>query len=221
MDEGEMAASELVEAGEHPRELLDQADHDLDLGALLVQPPIRGAVAGATGVWRDHRRTALGHPGEDAPIPEHGAGRKAAEQDQGLWRTARLAGGQGQELPRCRRMCTARSRHRPMTARAPDLLPPFCPAAEVWGLVEGGVMVQLRGRLGGVPGRRAERRRRQPVEPDPGRAGVGRWGVPVSDITVPALGPPARRMMYARSTAPRAGRFRSHALCADRSRALW
>ena len=100
MDDGEMVAGGLVEAGELPPELLDQADHDLDPGALLVRGPVGGAAAEATGVRRDHRHGApLDHKGEDgvaviAPITGHGAGREPFEQRYGLWRIARLAGGQ-------------------------------------------------------------------------------------------------------------------------------
>ena len=102
MHETEIAAGELVEAGENAPVVLDHADHDLDPAALAVERPVGGAAAGTGRMGRDHRQHGvLDQPGEDrvaviGAIGEHGGGRQALEQGDGLRRIARLAGGQGE-----------------------------------------------------------------------------------------------------------------------------
>lgn len=102
MHESEIAAGELVEAGEDAAVVLDHADHDLDSAALPIERPVGGAAAGTGRMGRDHRhRGVVDHPGENGvavvgSIGEHGGGRQAIEQGDGLRRIARLAGGQGE-----------------------------------------------------------------------------------------------------------------------------
>ena len=102
MDEGEMAACQLLEAGEDPPVVLDEAEQELDLVALLVELPVGRTLLEAGGFRRDHRQGASGRDGPQdgvrvvGLVGEHRLGRQAVEQGQGLRRVALLPGGQAE-----------------------------------------------------------------------------------------------------------------------------
>ena len=102
MDEGEMAACQLLEAGEDPPVVLDEAEQELDLVALLVELPVGRTLLEAGGFRRDHRQGASGRDGPQdgvrvvGLVGEHRLGRQAVEQEQGLRRVALLPGGQAE-----------------------------------------------------------------------------------------------------------------------------
>ena len=53
MNEGEIAARQLLEAGEDPAVVLHEAKQDLDLVALLVEVPVGRAFVDAGGFGRE------------------------------------------------------------------------------------------------------------------------------------------------------------------------
>jgi len=103
MNEGEIAAGELVEAAEDAAEVFEFAEEALDPGALLAEVPVGRARGGADRMrWDDRHGTLRGDPGPDGiavvgAIAEHrldGDHRDRAEQGQGCGCVARLARGQ-------------------------------------------------------------------------------------------------------------------------------
>ena len=102
MDEGEIAARQLLEAGEDAAVVLHEAEQDLDLVALLVELPVGRALVDARGFRRDHRHgSSSSHGLQDGVgvvglVGDHRRGREAVEQRQGLRGVALLPGGQAE-----------------------------------------------------------------------------------------------------------------------------
>ena len=103
MNEGEIAAGELVEAAEDAAEVFELAEEAFDSGAFLVEVPVGRARVGADWMrWDDRFGTLRNDPGEDGvavvgAIGEHrldGEHLHRAEQGKGDGRVTRLARGQ-------------------------------------------------------------------------------------------------------------------------------
>jgi len=103
MNEGEIAAGELVEAAEDATEVFELAEQAFDSGAFLVEVPVGRARVGADRMrWDDRHGTLRGDPSEDGvtvvgAIGEHrldGDHGDRAEQGQGDRCVAPLARGQ-------------------------------------------------------------------------------------------------------------------------------
>ena len=102
MDEGEIAACQLLEAGEDAPIVLHEAEQDLDLVALLVEVPVGRAVVDAGGFGRDHRQGATGRDtrqdrvGVVGLVGDHRRRGDGVEQGSGLRGVALLPGGQAE-----------------------------------------------------------------------------------------------------------------------------
>ena len=141
MDEGEIAARQLLEAGEDPAVVLHEAEQDLDLVALLVEVPVGRALVDAGGFGRDHRQGAGGRDGlKDRVgvvglVGDHRLGGKAVEQGQGLRRVALLPGGQAEGQRVTKAVGEAVQLGGEAAARAAKRLLAcafFAPAAQAW-----------------------------------------------------------------------------------------
>ena len=102
MDEGEITARQLVEAGEDAPVVLHETEQVLDLVALAVEVPVGRSLVDAGGSGRDHRKGSTGRGRlQDGVrvislVGDHRCGRDAVEQGQGLRGVVLLPGGQAE-----------------------------------------------------------------------------------------------------------------------------
>ena len=141
MDEGEIAACQLLEAGEDAPVLLHEAEQNLDLVALLVELPVGRALLDARSSGRDHRQGATGRDGlQDGVrviglVGDHRCGREAVEQRQGLRGVALLPGGQAEGQRVAKAVAGAVQLAGEAATRAAKRLITldfFAPAAQAW-----------------------------------------------------------------------------------------
>jgi hypothetical protein len=141
MDEGEVAARQLLEAGEDAAVVLHEAEQDLDLVALLVEVPVGWALLDTGGSGRDHRQGSLGRDGSQdgvgvvGLVSDHRRGGEAVEQGQGLRGVTLLPGGQTEGQRVAQAVAGSVQLAGEAAARAAERLLAcgfFAPAAQAW-----------------------------------------------------------------------------------------